>query len=108
MTETRDGLSAFILQNDGNFSVYDVKFNCVLNHVEYVNGGRIDSTMGLLGGFDIPELASGNKTTAVCLGNALAFTPMKEAPQFWVLILRYWCHINPNFGSLIGVGLPDT
>lgn len=56
----------FILNNEGQFAINDVKFLCILNHVSYPNDLRIDQSAGDDAEFNVPVLEANAKTSTPC------------------------------------------
>jgi len=56
----------FILQNDGQFSIYDIEFSCVLNDVKYGNNVELSKILSHIGTFNVPILDANAKTSTPC------------------------------------------
>lgn len=56
----------FTLHNEGQFSVYDVQFECSIDEVLYPNNITAQDNVVTTDAFDIPELASNAKTSSPC------------------------------------------
>lgn len=56
----------FILQNDGQFPVYDVTFSCFTNAVKYPNSISVEEHQETYETFDIPKLEANAQTSAPC------------------------------------------
>lgn len=65
----------FILQNDGQFPVYDVEFSCLTNFVKYPKGNKVTQLYERSETFDIPKLGANEKTSTPCLFDVYVYLP---------------------------------
>lgn len=63
----------FILENTGEFSIYDVQFDCVAHNIEYAEGVSITDSLFSTRQFDVLELHSHDKTSSPCYLGAMKF-----------------------------------
>lgn len=82
----------FTLQNEGEFTLYNVKFSCLIDTSGFENRTyKVAGNFANDPSFDVPELASGVKTNAPCYAGFDLNSPVTHADA--TLIVSY----RPSF-----------
>jgi hypothetical protein len=58
--------SMFVLQNDGQFSLYAIQFSCTSNTVKTANHIQFERMLGSTQSYDVAELAANDRTSTPC------------------------------------------
>ncbi|HKV36587.1 MAG TPA: hypothetical protein VJP89_19755 [Pyrinomonadaceae bacterium] len=64
----------FVLHNEGQFAVHDIKFLCFLNRISYLDGTIVEYSMGNNAEFNVLRLDGNGKTSTPC------YVPVKAQP----------------------------